>query len=67
MTFFGPVFTLAAIFLLVHSVMIRAFDRWFAAGYAVMIITYFAVERDHGGNISPTRPVFMPRNKARLR
>ncbi len=43
--FFGPVFTLAAIFLLVHSLMIRALDRWFAVGCAVMVIIYLAAEQ----------------------
>ena len=43
--FFGPVFTLAAIYLLVHSVMIRAFDRWLAAGYAFLVVTYLVAEQ----------------------
>ena len=43
--FFGPVFSLAAIFLVVHSLMIRAFDRWFAAGYGLMVIVYLAAEQ----------------------
>lgn len=35
---FGPIFTLGAVFLLVRSLLSRAFDRWFAAGYAAMIV-----------------------------
>jgi hypothetical protein len=37
---FGPIFTLGAAFLLVRSVLGRAFDRWFAAGFATMITFY---------------------------
>jgi hypothetical protein len=36
---FGLVFALAAILLLVQSLMIRVFDRWFATGCAGMVIT----------------------------
>ncbi len=43
--FFGPVFTLTAILLLVHSIMIRAIDRWFAAGAALMMVIYLAAEQ----------------------
>lgn len=43
-SFFGPVFALAAIFLLVRGIMTRRFDRWFAAGYAVMVVTYLGAE-----------------------
>ena len=39
---FGPIFTLGALFLLVRSLMGRAFDRWLAAGYAVMVVFYVA-------------------------
>ena len=39
---FGPIFTLGAVFLLVRSFLGRAFDRWLAAGYAVMVMTYVA-------------------------
>ena len=39
---FGPIFTLGAVFLLVRSLLSRAFDRWFAAGYAAMIVLYVA-------------------------
>lgn len=44
LTFFGPVFALAALLLLVHSVLTRSFDRWFAAGYAFMVATYLGAE-----------------------
>jgi hypothetical protein len=39
---FGPVFVLGALFLLVRSLVKKTFDRWFAAGYAVMIVVYVA-------------------------
>ena len=39
---FGPIFTLGALLLVVRSVMGRAFDRWLAAGYAVMVVFYLA-------------------------
>jgi hypothetical protein len=42
---FGPVFTLGAVFLFVRSLMGRAFDRWFAMGYAVMVVIYVAACR----------------------
>ncbi len=37
---FGPVLTLGALFLLLRSLMGQAFDRWLAAGYAVMLVCY---------------------------
>ncbi len=39
---FGPIFTLGAAFLLARSLLIGAFDRWFAAGYAALIVLYVA-------------------------
>ena len=39
---FGPIFTLGGVFLLARSLLGRAFDRWFAAGYAAMIVLYVA-------------------------
>jgi len=42
MGIFGPIFTLGAVLLLVRSLLSRAFDRWFAAGYAAMIVLYVA-------------------------
>jgi 4-amino-4-deoxy-L-arabinose transferase-like glycosyltransferase len=42
---FGPVFCLGALLLLVRWVLIRSFDRWFALGYAVLIIVLFTSER----------------------
>ncbi len=39
---FGPIFTLGALFLLVRWLMGQAFDRWLAAGYAVMVVLYVA-------------------------
>ncbi len=43
--FFGPVFVLAALLLLVRTLMTRTFDRWFAVGYAFMVITYLTAEQ----------------------
>ena len=40
MGIFGPSFTLGAVFLLVRSLLNRAFDRWFAAGFAALIVVY---------------------------
>jgi len=42
---FGPLFTLGAVFLLARSLLGRAFDRWFALGYAAMIVLYVAACR----------------------
>ncbi|MGI8732241.1 MAG: hypothetical protein ACR2LM_02940 [Pyrinomonadaceae bacterium] len=42
---FGPIFTLGAVFLLVRSLLSRAFDRLFAVGYAAMIVVYVAASR----------------------
>jgi hypothetical protein len=39
---FGPIFTLGAVFLICRSLLGRVFDRWFAAGYAIMIVLYVA-------------------------
>ena len=38
--FFGPIFALGAGLVLVNSIRLRAFDRWLAAGFGVMIATY---------------------------
>lgn len=43
--FFGPVFVLGALFLIVRSVMIRAYDRWLAGGYVLMVIAYLVAEQ----------------------
>jgi uncharacterized membrane protein YozB (DUF420 family) len=43
--FFGPVFVLTALLLLVRSVMIRSFDRWLAAGGGFMVLSYLVAER----------------------
>jgi hypothetical protein len=43
MGIFGPIFTLGALFLLVRSLLSRVFDRWFAAGYAAMIVFYVVI------------------------
>ena len=39
---FGPIFVLGALFLFVRSMSKRALDKWFAAGYAALIIVYVA-------------------------
>jgi hypothetical protein len=39
---FGPIFTLGAVFLIARSLLGRAFDRWLAAGYVIMIVFYVA-------------------------
>lgn len=38
--FFGPVFVLGAGLLLVNSIRLLAFDRWFATGYGAVVVTY---------------------------
>lgn len=43
--FFGPVFVYAALLLLVRCLMTRSFDRWFATGYAVIVVTYLLAEQ----------------------
>ena len=42
---FGPIFILGAVFLLIRSFLSRAFDRWFAAGYAAMVVLYIAASQ----------------------
>jgi hypothetical protein len=42
---FGPIFTLGAVFLLVRSLLGRAFDWWLAAGYGFMIVLYVAASK----------------------
>jgi len=42
---FGPIFTLGAILLLARSLLARTFDRWFAAGYAAMVVIYVAASK----------------------
>lgn len=37
---FGPIFCLGATFLIIRSLLKRAADRWFAAGYAAMMALY---------------------------
>jgi hypothetical protein len=45
MGIFGPIFVLGAVFLLVRSLLKGAFDRWFATGYAALIVFYVAVSK----------------------
>ncbi len=45
MGIFGPIFTLGAVFLLVRSLLSRTFDRWFAAGYAALIVLYVGASK----------------------
>ena len=42
---FGPVFTLGAALILARPLLGGAFDRWFAAGYAVMVVLYLAASK----------------------
>jgi hypothetical protein len=42
MGIFGPIFTLGAAFLFARSLLMNALDRWFAAGYATMVVVYVA-------------------------
>ena len=35
---FGPIFTVGAAFLLARRLLIGSFDRWFAAGYAGLVV-----------------------------
>jgi len=39
---FGPIFTLAGIFLIAHLLAGKIFDRWFAVGYIAMILVYIS-------------------------
>ena len=43
--FFGPVFVLAALLLLVRCVMTRSCDRWFAGGYAFLVVVFLGAEQ----------------------
>jgi hypothetical protein len=44
-SFFAPVFLLGALLLLLRSYMSRSLDRWFALGYAALVIAFVAAER----------------------
>jgi hypothetical protein len=43
--FFGPVFVLGAILILVRSLMTGKFDRWLATSCGVMVIAYLVAEQ----------------------
>lgn len=43
--FFGPVYLLGALLILVRSLMLRKFDRWLATGYGFMVIADLAAEQ----------------------
>lgn len=43
--FFGPLFVLAALFIVVRWLMTRSFDRWFAQGFAFMAIVYLGADQ----------------------
>jgi hypothetical protein len=45
MGIFGPIFTLGAAFLFARSLLMNALDRWFAAGYATMVVVYVAASQ----------------------
>ena len=42
---FGPVFCLGAILLIVRCIATRAFDEWFAAGYACWVVVFVISEK----------------------
>ena len=39
---FGPILTLGAVFVVLHSVLLKSVDRWLAAGYAAMAFAFIA-------------------------
>lgn len=41
----GPIFALGAIILILRSLAAKSFDRWFAAGYAAMVVIYVAATK----------------------
>ena len=43
--FFGPVFVLGALLILVRSLLTRKFDRWLATGHGVMVVAYLVAEQ----------------------
>lgn len=43
--FFGPVYLLGALLILVRSLMLRKFDRWLATGYGFMVVADLAAEQ----------------------
>ena len=42
---FGPVFCIGAVLLLIRCALTRSFDRWFATGYALLVIIIVASEK----------------------
>ncbi len=42
---FGPIFCIGAVLLLVRSALTRSFDRWLAAGLAVMVLIFITSEK----------------------
>jgi len=43
--FFGPVYVLGALLVLIRSLMLRKFDRWLATGYGFMVVADLAAEQ----------------------
>jgi len=43
--FYGAVFALGAIILIARSIIAGSFDRWFAAGYAAMVVVFVAATK----------------------
>jgi hypothetical protein len=37
---FGPIFTLGAVFVVAHSLLLRSFDRWLAGAFAFRVVSY---------------------------
>ena len=50
-SFFAPVFLLGALLLLLRCFMNRSLDRWFAVGYASLVIAFVAAERLSHSNL----------------
>ncbi len=42
---FGPVFCIGAVMLVIRCVLTRSFDRWFAVGYACLVVILIASEK----------------------
>lgn len=37
---FGPIFLLGSVILVARSIILRSLDRWFAAGFAAMVVVF---------------------------
>lgn len=43
--FFGPVFVLGALLILVRSLLARKFDRWLATGHGIIVVSYLVADQ----------------------